>query len=60
MDNLNTYTLSDLWKDALSILPDALVGEDIDDIQESLELIIYTGLTIGEDGAIIKYNREDN
>ena len=56
MNNLNTYTLSDLWKDALSILPDALVGEDI----ESPELVIYTGLAIGEDGDIIKYSREDN
>jgi hypothetical protein len=56
MDNLNTYTLSNLWRDALSILPYALVGEDT----ESPELVIYTGLTIGEDGAIIEYNREDN
>jgi hypothetical protein len=56
MANTNTYTLSDLWKDALSILPTALVGEDI----ESPELVIYTGLTIGEDGTIVKYNREDN
>lgn len=56
MNNLNTYTLSTLWQAALSILPNALVGEDI----ESPELVIYTGLAIGEDGAIIEYNREDN
>ena len=68
MNNLNTYTLSTLWQAALSILPNALVGEDI----ESPELVIYTGLAIDEDGAIfeyvwrrryreaLEYNREDN
>lgn len=49
-------TVSDLWHMAHDISPTALVGEDI----ESAELVIYTGLAIGEDGAIIKYNREDN
>ena len=55
MTNLNTYTLSDLWQDALSILPNALVGED-----ESGELVIYTGLTVGEGGAIIEYDRTED
>jgi len=57
MTNLNTYTLSTLWQAALSILPNALVGEDL----ETPELVIYTGLTLDEDGAIIEYDRtEDN
>ena len=45
-------SLSTLWHDAVSILPNALVGED-----ESGELVIYTGLTLDEDGGIIEYDR---
>lgn len=47
-------SLSTLWHDAVSILPNALVGED-----ESGELVIYTGLTLNEDGGIIEYDRTD-
>ena len=51
-----TRSLSALWHDAFSILPNALVGED-----ESGELVIYTGLTLDEDANIIEYDRtEDN
>ena len=56
MTNLNNYTLSTLWQAALSILPNALVGEDL----ETPELVIYTGLAIGEDGAIIEYDRTED
>ena len=56
MTNLNNYTVSTLWQAALSILPNALVGEDL----ETPELVIYTGLTIGEDGAIIEYDRTED
>ena len=48
-------SLSTMWRAALSILPNALVGED-----ESGELIIYTGLAIGEGGTIIEYDRTED
>lgn len=53
MANLNNRKLSDLWKEALSILPNALVSEDI-----SGELHILTGLAVGEGGVIVEHDRD--
>ena len=53
MANLNNRKLSDMWKEVLSILPNALVTEDI-----SGEIVIYTGLTVGECGCIFEHDRD--
>ena len=45
--------LSELWKQALDILPTALVGQD-----DSGELVIFTGLRI-ENGDLVEYDRSE-
>lgn len=53
MTNLNNHKLSDLWKEALSILPNASISENI-----SGELVISTGLVVGEGGVIVEHDRD--
>jgi len=53
MTNLNNRKLSDLWKEVLSVLPNALVSEGIKG-----ELVILTGLAFSEGGVIVEHDRD--